>query len=392
MSEEILHSFEAGRRGKPDELDAGIAHLVGARLLELDPLCRFDLRVHGGFREGKPHVRLSGEVSQRVLERLEPDNLAGVILSHYNEVHRTGYRSSEIHVEYACKPQSDALASNGHAGDSGNPIAIALRAGPNYLPWERYLAVGLRDLFDTIFRSEGRVPPLLYELTGINHLPGLRADGKISVDARYNERAQLTGIDAVTLALEHEPTLDIERLRADAHGIVTAYLELVQQQHNTNWGEPQITINGAGPWHHGGWGVDEGNREAKPYRDGFATHGVSEDSFSGEDPTKPSGTGTFLARNIAVAVVDNNLADVARVALRYIIGSEDVGLNIFTYGTGKILQEELHSWVRGNFGLRVSDAIERFRLRDPGLYRRIVAASDFFHDTKLPWNQCSARY
>ena len=56
-----------------------------------------------------------------------------------------------------------------------------------------------------------------------------------------------------------------------------------------------LTINGLGAWNTGGWKVDEGSREAKPYRDGFATYGCNEDSFSGEDPTKPSGTGTFLA-------------------------------------------------------------------------------------------------
>jgi len=63
MSELQTHSFEAGQRGKPDELDAGIAHLIGAYFLERNPLSRFDLRVSGGFVE-KPVVRVSGEISQ----------------------------------------------------------------------------------------------------------------------------------------------------------------------------------------------------------------------------------------------------------------------------------------------------------------------------------------
>ena len=48
MSERVLHSFEAGRRGKPDELDANIAHLLGAFFLEMNPLARFDIRIIKG--------------------------------------------------------------------------------------------------------------------------------------------------------------------------------------------------------------------------------------------------------------------------------------------------------------------------------------------------------
>ena len=53
MYEQILHSFEAGRRGKPDELESQIAHLIGARILEIDPNARFDLRVAGGYDSSK---------------------------------------------------------------------------------------------------------------------------------------------------------------------------------------------------------------------------------------------------------------------------------------------------------------------------------------------------
>jgi hypothetical protein len=47
MSELILHAFEAGRRGKPDEIDSQIANLIGAEITRRDPNARFDLRVNG---------------------------------------------------------------------------------------------------------------------------------------------------------------------------------------------------------------------------------------------------------------------------------------------------------------------------------------------------------
>ena len=100
----------------------------------------------------------------------------------------------------------------------------------------------------------------------------------------------------------------------------------------------------------------------------------------------------MLARYIAVQVVGNDLADFARVALRYTIGEEEVGLNITTNGTGKVFQEELHRWVRNNIPLRISDVIVKFNLRNPQLYRQLAADSDFFQNIALPWNKVEVRY
>ena len=33
--EKISHVFEAGRRGKPDEFDSALAHLIGAHFLKI---------------------------------------------------------------------------------------------------------------------------------------------------------------------------------------------------------------------------------------------------------------------------------------------------------------------------------------------------------------------
>ena len=393
MSECIVHSFEAGRRGKPDELDSGIAHLVGAEILDLDRNARFDLRVHGSYQHGKPTVRISGEVSEHVLPALTQERLIDVVLAHYNHVHRTELSPSNIVVTSALKPQAVSLASNGHAGDSGNPIAVAYKispdvnrpiGAPNYLPWERSLAVSIRNVIDNIFQG-----PETYTTNGIPTIHGLKADGKVSVDAVY-EGARLVGIKNITIAVEHEKDISISELQTKLENIVREYLSSFEAE--ARLGNPKITINGLGAWHDGGWQVDEGSREAKPYRDGFASYGCCEDSFSGEDPTKPSATGTFLARYIAVQIVANDLADFARVALQYTIGREEVGLNSTTNGTGRVEQSKLETWIRNNVPLRIKDAIELFGLRDPALYRRIVAQSDFFHDGELPWNKPTGVY
>ncbi|RMF55902.1 hypothetical protein D6745_00870 [Candidatus Woesearchaeota archaeon] len=386
MQERILHTFEAGRRGKPDELESSIANLLGAHLLELDPNARFDLRVTGTTNNERPTVRVSGELSEHLLNDGLKDSLSKIVLERYNSVHMTELKPEEIVTEFVLKPQAASLASNGNAGDSGNPIAVAYRNTPNHLPWERYLAVEIRDILDAIYQNKGVIPERIARISGVSKLEGLRADGKISVDALYKGSA-LVGLKGITIAVEHEPSLPLKELRLKLGMIISAIVKELESEYKQPFGVYEISINGVGPWHSGGWAVDEGSREAKPYRDGFASYGVQEDSFSGEDPSKPSGTGTFLARYVAVQIVGNGLADFARVALSYTIGREEVGLNIFTNGTARIRQEDLESLIRESIPLRIKDGIKMFGLKDPSLYKKIALGSDYFHNAELPWNR-----
>ena len=182
MLERIAHSFEAGRRGKPDELDAGIANLIGAHLLDMDQNARFDLRVSGTYRDGRPMVRVSGEVSDFLLGTPNIENdISGIVLDRYNLVHRTNLKPEDMLVEFNLKPQDHSLASNGKAGDSGNPIAVAYKDTMNHLPLERSVAVRIRDILDDIYHKGGIVPPNLARYPSIPELKGLRADGKVRV-------------------------------------------------------------------------------------------------------------------------------------------------------------------------------------------------------------------
>ena len=138
MLEKTLHSFEVGRWGKPDELDAVIAHLIGARLLEHDPLVRFDLRVCGGYSPAQDRivVSVSGEVSSNVLESLDLSEIGKIVNTYYRHIVRDASR--EIAVDFTkLKAQAEVLASNHKAGDSGNPIAVAYSYAPTFLPFER---------------------------------------------------------------------------------------------------------------------------------------------------------------------------------------------------------------------------------------------------------------
>ena len=388
MYEEIVHPFEAGRRGKPDELECGMAHLIGSFFLDQAAQARFDLRVAGryDFSRQQPVVRISGEISPFLFEipRLET-TIAEIVREYYHAIQCDNGRDV-LSVELALKPQSGKLASNGQAGDSGNPMAVAYRGSPNHLPWERYLAVELRDILDIIFQHQGKVPEPLASASGVAELMGLKADGKVQVNARYADTS-LARIDKIVMAVEHDHSLTAAELREKIGRIMNAQQCLAEEKYDISFQSPAIVVNGAEEFYAGGWKVDEGNREAKPQREWFGSHGVMEDSGYGEDPSKPSATGTFMARHIAVNIVGQGLAEFARVALTYTIGQEEVDLNITTQGTGKLPQEKLEEWARLNFPLSIPQVIAYFGLRDPVLYRKIVQSADFFHNPEFPWNR-----
>jgi len=396
LEECISHAFEAGRRGKPDEFETGLAQLIGARLIELGNKPRFDLHIDGGYepRYDKYTIFIHGEISKSMLTPSIKSEMERITLDHYNAINQDSLVNRDFIFSYALKPQADVLAKNEEEGDSGTPLAVALRNAPRYLPWERYLAVGIRDIIDDIYANSGIVPDYISEICGVKKLEGLRPDGKINVKTRYLG-GTLKSIDKITIAAEHEEHLTLRELRRNLKKIVKAYIENSKKDYKgteLEFGQPEIIINNKGAWNLGGWKVDDGSREAKPYRDCFSTHGCNEDSFSGEDPTKVSGTGTFMARYIAVQIVYNKLADYARVMLDYDIGGKrrkgyKIGVDIYTAGTAKISQEELESWAKDIVLMKFNDTIKEFDLWNPDLYRKIAKASDFFHDRTLPWNQ-----
>ncbi len=389
MSEIILHAFEAGRRGKPDEIDSQIANLIGAEIIRRDPNARFDLRVNGYYSNTKSgiRVRVAGEVSAFILSQPDFRDVATkIVVQKYEEIYKEKLGEGQVIFSFA--PQSDALSFNSQkevAGDSGVAIGVAYKNSPNYLPWERFLAVGIRDIIDDIYLYN-LYPSFIQDSNQFAELSKLRADGKVEVTAEY-EGVQLKRIRSVVIAVEQSTDLSVEVLRELITKIVLEYLHYTGEKWKTDLGSPSLIINGAGHWPEGGWKTDAGSREAKPYRDSFATYGVCEDSFSGEDPTKPSATATLLARYIAVSVVKSNLADFARVTLCYQLGSSYPILNIFTNNTATISQEELEKLVTDNISLKFKDIIARFNLKTPEHYQNLTKWSDYFQDPSTPWNQ-----
>ena len=99
-------------------------------------------------------------------------------------------------------------------------------------------------------------------------------------------------------------------------------------------------------------------------------------------------TASLALRQIAKTIVEAGIASECELQAAYAIGvAEPVSLLVTTFGTGKVSEDKLTSWVLDNFDLRPSGMIEHLNLRRP-IYRDSASFGAFGRtDVKLPWEE-----
>ena len=98
-----------------------------------------------------------------------------------------------------------------------------------------------------------------------------------------------------------------------------------------------------------------------------------------------------MARMIAKNIVSAGLAKRCGVAISYAIGkAEPVAVNVHTFATGNIDDEQLADAVRMVFSLKPKDIIEELGLRSP-IYN-LTSCYGHFGNSLFAWEQVSERY
>jgi S-adenosylmethionine synthetase len=117
---------------------------------------------------------------------------------------------------------------------------------------------------------------------------------------------------------------------------------------------------------------------------GMGRHGGG--AFSGKDPTKVDRSAAYAARWVAKNVVAAGLADRCELQLAYAIGvARPLSINVETFGTGVIPDEDIASAINEVFDLRPGAIIRDLDLRRP-IYRQIAAYGHFGRDDlDLTW-------
>jgi S-adenosylmethionine synthetase len=149
--------------------------------------------------------------------------------------------------------------------------------------------------------------------------------------------------------------------------------------------ETEILINPSGRFVLGGPAADTGLTGRKIMVDtygGLASHGGG--ALSGKDPTKVDRSGAYMARYIAKNIVWSGLADKCEVAISYAIGKANpVSVNVTSFGTGKISDEDLTELVKEIFNLRPAAIIEKLHLRN--VIYSDTATYGHFNSSLFPW-------
>ncbi len=203
----------------------------------------------------------------------------------------------------------------------------------------------------------------------------LRPDGKSQITLEYRG-CEAVRVDDVVIAAQHDPEIDMRKLREDVKE------EVIQPVCGSLLdGKTSYNINATGRFVRGGPHADTGLTGRKIIVDTYGGHGSHGGGcFSGKDPSKVDRSGAYMSRYIAKNVVKAGLAKKCEVQLSYAIGvSEPTSILVNTYDTGNIPESEIQELIREGFPLKPRDMIEHLDLLRP-IYRKTAAYGHFGRD------------
>jgi S-adenosylmethionine synthetase len=227
-------------------------------------------------------------------------------------------------------------------------------------------------------------------------LPYLSADGKTQVGVEYHDRRP-SRIHSITIvgSQNQSPAAggpSLTQLQDDLREVVVE--EVLREEEIRPDDKTWIFINPDGPVIIGGPSVHSGLTGRKNAIDTYGEYSRhSGAALSGKDPTRIDRVGAYAARYAAKNVVAAGLATECEVQLSYSIGlSHPVSIQVETFGTGAIPDEEIAVLLNQHIEFRLAGILKQFNLRflpstgRGGFYRRLAAYGHVGRvDIDLPW-------
>lgn len=386
MLERKLFTSESVTEGHPDKMADQISDSVLDAILAVDPAARVaceclltrGLALVAGEITTECYVDIPGIVRRTVRDIGYTRAKFGFDADTCSVLVSIEEQSPDIAlgVDKSLEAKADAGAATEAgvigAGDQGMMYGYACRETPELMPLPIALAHGL------VRR--------LAEARKSRELPYLRPDGKSQVTVEY-AGTQPVRVDAVVISAQHKPEIDAATLRRDIeHKVIRPVLPASLVDNDT-----RFFINATGRFVVGGPQGDTGLTGRKIIVDtygGYARHGGG--ALSGKDPTKVDRSATYAARWVAKHIVAAGLAERCEVQLAYVIGvATPVCVNIDSFGTGAVPDDQIRTAVLKVFDLRPGAIIRDLDLRRP-IYRPIAAYGHFGRtDIALPWESTS---
>ncbi len=212
----------------------------------------------------------------------------------------------------------------------------------------------------------------------------LRPDSKSQVTIEYeDDRKTPKRVHTIVVSTQHDEHVTTDQIRKDVKELL---IPRVIPAHLLD-DDLILHVNPTGRFVIGGPHGDTGLTGRKIIVDtygGKGAHGGG--AFSGKDPSKVDRSAAYAARHVAKNIVGAGLAEQALVQVAYAIGvAEPVSIDVDTYGTGVMPDNELVKLVRATFDLRPAEIIKRLKLKEPR-YQETAAYGHFGRD-EFTWEQ-----
>lgn len=346
---------ESVTKGHPDKIADQISDAILDECLRQDELSRVAVET----AVTKQYVLIMGEVTTKA--KVDYEAVARKVIQeigYEREAYEFDYKNCKIDVKIHEQSKDIADATNEEnlgAGDQGMMFGYACSETDDYMPAAIYFARKLANRL-TEAREKG----------GITYL---RPDGKTQVTCEYNKN-ELVRINTIVISAQHIPGIPQDVIERD---IIDRVIKPIIPENLLI--DTKILVNPSGNFSLGGPAADTGLTGRKIIVDtygGYCPHGGG--AFSGKDPTKVDRSGAYMARYIAKKIVATNQVDRCQVQLAYAIGvKEPVAINIDTFGTGRISDEELENMVKEKYDLTPKGIIDFLELRQNPIYQKLAA-------------------
>ena len=349
-----LFSTEMVSKYHPDKFADQISDAILTHYLSLDPYAHVACECLVKDRT----VVLGGEITSR--GKCSKEDHAKVV---QHVAASLGYKVDKVIDLISAQSVQIEAAVNScatlGAGDQGMMFGYACRGGRFHLPYGQELAI--------------RIIKAIEADVSDNPSSILKGDAKTQVTTDLSFKGYVKPIDTVLISVCHKEGYSLEE--------VQSYLKNLLKTMVPEALEGQLLLNPAGIWTIGGPEADCGLTGRKIVCDQYGGYApVGGGAFSGKDPTKVDRSASYMARRIAVDLVDRYGLDTCTVQLAYAIGkslpvsASAVGVDM----EGKRFEESQALYK--NYDLTPQGMIEFLNLRKLD-YEKIAGGNHMIHFT-----------